>query len=280
MKKKSKFFVVLLIIIGLFVVIMSFSTFITLQPGEKGVIFKPWTGGLDKEHILNEGVHIIAPWNNIIKFNVREQVIDFNKENPQYGVLDVIDKNGLKIFVEVTVRYSPQYDKIGYIYEKFGGAEEYKTKLIIPEVRSTVRQIMGQYDAEEIYSTKRLEIEQKIIDETKSILSKNYIDMKALLIRSITIPDNLIKAIEEKLTKQQEAIAYDYIIDKKKKIKLGKIIDAQGIAEYNRIVNESMTEKVLTYEGIQATLELAKSENAKIVVIGNNKNGLPIMLQQ
>ena len=87
-----------------------------------------------------------------------------------------------------------------------------------------------------------------------------------------------IKAIENKLTKQQEAIAYDYIVEKEEKEKERKIIQAQGIAEYNRIVSASMTDKILTYEGIQATLELSKSQNSKIVIIGSGDNGLPIML--
>ncbi len=282
MSTKSK---ILIIILGFAVIVIlffSFSTFYTIKPGFRAVIFKPWSGGLDRDDILGEGIHLIAPWNKLIPYDIREQAIDFhdNKgiDDGSYGMLDVLDKNGLTINVEVTVRYSIKSNKIGYIHEQFG--KNYRDILVIPEIRSAVRKIMGQYDAEEIYSTKRQEVEQKIIDETKSILDVNNINMTALLIRSIIIPENLKNAIEDKLTKQQEAIAYDYVVDKGKKEKELKIIQAQAIAEYNNIVNASMTDKVLTYEGIQATLELAKSENAKIVIIGNSDNGLPIMLSQ
>ncbi len=284
MKFKTKFGIFVLIAIIVAVLLISFATFITIQPGERGIIFRPWTGGLDKEHILSEGLHIIAPWNKVYVYDVREQSIEFSSTNSSrdvqenYAELDVLDKNGLTIHVEVTVRFYPFYDKIGYIHEQFG--QQYVAKLVIPEVRSAVRKIMGQYNAEEIYSTKRQEVEQKIIEETESVLGQNYIQMTALLIRSIKIPDNLKKAIEDKLTKQQEALAYQYVVEKEEKEKQRKIIQAQGIAEYNRIITESMTDKVLTYEGIQATLELAKSENAKIVIIGSGDSGLPIMLQQ
>lgn len=281
MKLKGKITLGVIGVIAVVILILSFSTFITIQPGFRGVVFRPWTGGLDKDHILNEGVHLIAPWNKVFVYDVREQAISFTsktEENSDYGALDVLDKNGLTIHVEVTVRFYPVYDKIGYIHEQFG--KGYVDKLVIPEVRSAVRKIMGQYDAEEIYSTKRQEVEQRIIDETESVLGQNYIQMTALLIRSIKIPDNLKTAIEDKLTKQQQALAYQYVVEKEQKEKQRKIIQAEGIAQYNQIVNASMTDKVLRYEGIQATLELAKSDNAKIVVIGNGKDGLPLILNQ
>ena len=278
-KIMKKVVVILLIVVGIIVLLWLFSSVVVIQPGERGVVFRPMGSGLDKEHVLTEGVHIIAPWNQIYIYDVREQTIAFNKQdNNEYGTLDVLDKNGLTINVEVTVRFYPVFTKIGYIHEQFG--KNYVQKLVIPEVRSSVRRIMGQYTAEEIYSLKRQEVEQKIIRETDSVLEKNYIKMTALLIRSIEIPDELRKAIEDKLTKQQEALAYDYVLQKEEKEKQRKVIQAEGIAQYNQIINASMTDKVLTYEGIQATLELAKSQNAKIVIIGNNENGLPIMLSQ
>lgn len=283
MKAKGKITLIVLGVAVVVIIIASFSTIVTIQPGFRGIVFRPWTGGLDKKHILTEGVHILAPWNSVITYDVREQTIDFSNNTSStgqgnFGALDVLDKNGLSIHVEVTVRYFPQYDKIGEIHEQFG--KNYEYKLVIPEVRSAVRKIMGQYDAEEIYSTKRQEVEQRIIDEAETVLKKNYIQMTALLIRSIKIPDNLKTAIENKLTKQQEALAYQYIVEKEQKEKQRKIIQAQGIAEYNNIVNASMTDRVLQYEGIQATLKLAESENAKIVVIGSGKNGLPLILNQ
>ena len=267
----------ILIILGIILVIVIYiltQSIVTIEPGERGVIFRPWTTGLDTNHIYGEGVHIIAPWNQLYVYDVREQTIDFIGDN----ALDVLDKNGLTIEVDVTVRFYPKYDKIGQIHAKFG--KNYVNKLVIPEVRSAVRSVMGLYTAEEIYSTKRQEVEHRIIELARDKLDKNYIVMTALLIRSIRIPENLRKAIELKLTKQQEALAYDYILEKEQKEKQRKIIQAQGIAEYNKIINASMTDKVLTYEGIQATLELAKSQNAKIIIIGNTKNGLPLVFQQ
>ncbi len=274
--KKSTGILIILGIIAVVVLAISAMTFVTIKPGERGIVFRPWTTGLDKDHVYGEGLHIIAPWNQMYIYDVREQTIDFVRDNSSaYPSMDVLDKNGLTIEVDVTVRFYPMYDKIGYIHEQFG--QDYVKKLVIPEVRAAVRKVMGQYTAEEIYSLKRQEVEQKIIDETKASLEKNYIRMTALLIRSIVIPEDLKKAIETKLTKQQEALAYKYIVEKEEQERQRKIIQAQGIAEYNRIITESMTDKVLAYESIQATLKLADSKNAKIVVIGNTKNGVPLI---
>ncbi len=263
-------------IILFIVVVLSTATFIIIQPGQRGVIFRPWTSGLDKENIYVEGVHIVAPWNSMEVYDVKEQAIEFSNEAAQFGTLDVLDKNGLTIEVEVTVRLFPLFDKIGHIHEQFG--RKYLDKLVIPEVRSAVRKIMGKYTAEEIYSTKRQELEEQIIKETGAVLQKNNIKMTALLIRSIIIPPNLKRAIETKQTKQQEALALDYDIQKEEKEKERKITEAEGIAKYNEIINASMTDKVITYEGIRATLKLAESQNAKVVVIGGGDNGLPIIL--
>ncbi len=273
-------------VILLILIVLSTATFIIIQPGERGVIFRPWTSGLDKENIFIEGVHIIAPWNSIEVYDVKEHAIEFSNESTNTGMseakssafsaLDVLDKNGLTIEVEITVRFYPIYSQIGYIHEQFG--RTYEEKLVIPEVRSAVRKIMGQYTAEEIYSTKRQELEEQIESETDAVLEKNNIKMTALLIRSIVIPQNLKNAIEAKQTKQQEALGLDYDIQKAEKEKQIKIKEAEGIAEYNNIITSSMSDKVITYEGIRATLELAKSPNAKVIVIGGGDNGLPIIL--
>ncbi|MFV0267296.1 MAG: SPFH domain-containing protein, partial [Draconibacterium sp.] len=150
--------------------------------------------------------------------------------------------------------------------------------LVIPEVRSSVRQVAGRYSAEEIYSTKRAEVEQAIISETRETLGENFIDMKALLIRSINLPAQIKGAIEAKLQQEQESLAYEYKLTKETAEAERRRIEAEGIANYNRIINESLTDKILKQRGIEATQDLAESPNAKVVVIGSGKDGLPLIL--
>jgi regulator of protease activity HflC (stomatin/prohibitin superfamily) len=209
-----------------------------------------------------------APWNELITYEVSEVSVD--------ETMDINDKSGLSIHVDITVRYYPEYDKIGYVYEKF--KVDYQNRLVIPEVRSMTRQVMAQYTAEEIYSTKRTEVENTIKSETEKILNANYIKATAILIRSIKLPDQIRVAIENKLQQEQEALAYQYKLDKEKSEAERKRIAAEGEARANNIVNTSLSDKLLKMRGIEATLELSKSPNSKTIIIGSGKDGLPLIL--
>jgi regulator of protease activity HflC (stomatin/prohibitin superfamily) len=149
---------------------------------------------------------------------------------------------------------------------------------VIPEVRSTVRQVMGRYTAEEIYSTKRAEVEISIKNETENLLSQNYVTASAVLIRSIMLPEQIKVAIESKLQQEQEALAYQFRLDKEKSEAERKRIAAEGESRANNIINNSLTANLLKMRGIEATLELAKSPNSKVVIVGAGKDGLPMIL--
>jgi regulator of protease activity HflC (stomatin/prohibitin superfamily) len=252
------------------VVILLFgsSMFVTIQPGERGVIFRPFTSGLDKENIYIPGFHIVSPWNTLYVYDVKEQ--------QREETMDVLDKNGLSLNLDVSVRFNPTYDRIGSLHEIFG--VRYVDQLIIPEVRSSVRQVAGRYTAEEIYSTKRSQVESSIINETKVVLEGNDITMRALLIRSINLPATIKGAIEKKLEEEQAFLTYQYTLETAKQEAEKKRIDAEGIARFNKILDASLTSSILKQRGIEATIDLAKSPNAKVIVIGNTKDGLPLIL--
>ena len=254
-------FLILLIIFGN-------RMFLIIDAGERGVIFRPYTSGLDRDNIYGEGFHVVAPWNRMYAYNVREQ--------QREETMDVLDKSGLKINVDVTVRFNPSFNEIPSLHERFG--PDYVNVLVVPEVRSSVRQVSGRYTAEEIYSTKRQQVEGAIIEETRKTLGDNFIEMRALLIRSIDLPAQIKTAIESKLTQEQEALAYEFRLNKEKSEAERRRIEAPGISDYNKIISASLTENILKQKGIDATLDLAKSANTKVVVVGSGKEGLPLIL--
>ncbi len=261
-----------LIILGViaFIVVMALSSslFYTISATERAVLFFPFGKGLDKDNIVGPGTHIKAPWNEVYTYKVNEMSSEEN--------MDMLDKNGLSIHIDVTVRYYPIPDRIGYIHEQF--TTDYETVLVIPEVRSTVRQVMGRFTAEEIYSTKRAEVETSIKTETETILNKNNVHATAVLIRSIALPEQIKVAIESKLQQEQEALAYQFRLDKERSEAERKRIAAEGESRANNIINNSLTDKLLKMRGIEATLELSKSPNSKIIVIGSGKDGMPLIL--
>lgn len=263
-----------IIIIGLVTVLimLSFasSIFYRIEASERAVLFKTLSGKLEKDAIIGPGWHVKAPWNEKYVYEVSERKVE--------ETMDVLDKNGLNISVDVTVRFHPKYDAIGTIQENFRG--DYIQRLVIPEARSTVRQVMGRYTAEEIYSTKRPEVEAAIKEETRVVLGAagNDVEMKSLLIRSIKLPDQIKMAIENKLKQEQEALAYQFRLEKEKSEAERKRIAAEGEAAANKIINSSLTPELLRMRGIEATKDIANSPNAKVIVVGGGDDGLPLIL--
>ena len=270
MNQKINPFVIVAGAIFFFLMLLGSQIAITIKPGERAIIFRKFTSGLDKDHIFKPGFHIIAPWNDIYVYEVKEQKVEES--------MDILDKNGLSMNIEITVRFNPTYTQIGFLHEEFGKA--YIDRLVIPEVRSSARKVMGRYEAEEIYSTTRNEVESAIIEETNHILANNNVEMKALLIRSIRLPEKIRQAIDDKLKQEQEAAAYRYRLDKESSEAERKRIAAEGEATANKIVNSSLTENLLKMRGIEATIELSKSNNSKVVIIGSGEDGMPLILNQ
>jgi regulator of protease activity HflC (stomatin/prohibitin superfamily) len=265
----SKLPFIILGIIAFFVVLaLSSSLFYSVAATERAIIFYPFGKGLDKADVIGPGTHLKMPWNEVSVYKVNETSSDEN--------MDVLDKNGLSIHVDITIRFFPIPTKIGFIHEQF--TKDYVNVLVIPEVRSTVRQVMGRYTAEEIYSTKRAEVENGITTETEKILNINNVKATAVLIRSIVLPEQIKAAIENKLQQQQESLAYQYRLDKEKSEAERKRIAAEGESRANNIINNSLSDKLLKMRGIEATLELSKSPNSKVIVIGSGKDGMPLIL--
>lgn len=265
--KFMKFLVPIFLLIFLFVV-LSNTTFLTIDPGEKGVLFKRFGGGLEKDVVYDQGFHVVAPWNKMFIYDVKVQ--------EEYEKMDVLSKNGLNIEVELTYRFSPNPTKIGYLHNDIGTA--YTERIIKPEIRSATREVIGQYLPEELYSTKREAIQVEIFEKTEASIAKKNLVMDAVLIRSVQLPEKLKAAIEMKLEEEQQSFQYEFKLEKERKEAERKIIEANAKAEANRILSASLNDKILRDKGIEATMELAKSKNSKVVIVGGKGDGLPLIL--
>ncbi len=252
----------------IFITVLSNSLFVTIEPGQKGILFKRFGGGLQKDKIYNQGFHVIAPWNDMIVYDVRIQ--------EAFEKMSVLSKNGLTIDVELSYRYQPQADKVGYVHDDIG--PNYLERIIKPEIRSATREVIGKYLPEELYSTKREAIQEEIFQRTYQNVGKKNLVLDAVLIREVALPDKLKAAIEQKLQEEQLAFQYEFKLDRERKEAERKIIEAQAKAEANKILNASLTDKILQDKGIEATLELANSSNSKVVIVGGGDKGLPLIL--
>ena len=148
----------------------------------------------------------------------------------------------------------------------------------MPEIRSATREVIGKYLPEELYSTKREAIQDEIFQQTADGIGPKHLIIDAVLIRSVKLPAKLEEAIEQKLKEEQLSLQYEYKLDRERQEAERRIIEAQAKADANRILNASLTDKILKDKGIEATLELAKSPNTKTVIIGGAEGGLPLIL--
>lgn len=270
MNSKSFQKIIPIVLIGFFlIIVLSKTIFITIDPGDRGVLFKRFSGGIDTEHTYDQGFQIVAPWNKMYIYDV--------KINESFEKMSVLSKNGLNIDVELSFRFYPERDKVGILHNEIG--QSYRDKIIIPEIRSATREVIGKYLPEELYSTKREVIQEEIYQLCRDKIIKKNLILDDVLIREVGLPQTLKEAIERKLKEEQESLQYEFILVKERKEAERIVIEAQAKADANRILNASLTSNILKDKGIEATLKLANSPNSKVVVVGSSDNGgLPLIL--
>ena len=257
------------IIVGIIFLLIMFWGRITktIPAGHGGVLFRLFGGGVDTSKTYEEGFHFIAPWNTMYVYETRQQ--ETSEE------MSALSSNGLEIKIEFSTWYQPRWEDLGTLHAQIG--TEYLTRIVIPAMRSAARSVVGRYTPEQIYSTKRDVIQEEIFEETKKLLDEKYVQLNQVLIRSVTLPPTIKSAIESKLKQEQEALEYEFKLEKAAQEAERQRVEAEGKAKANSIVSASITDKILRDKGIEATLKLAESPNSKVVIIGGN-DGMPIIL--
>jgi regulator of protease activity HflC (stomatin/prohibitin superfamily) len=266
--KRQAPYVILLTFFAVFLFVYFFETIvISIHPGELGVLWRRLGGGTAVQTVYREGLHIILPLNRMYIYNVRKQRVS--------DAIDVLTVDGLTVHVEYSARYFPNSDLLPLLHQRVG--PDYLNVVVRPEVRSVIRTVFGQYKPEEIYTT------QRAIQERVSVLSKvrmeaRFVSLDEVPIERISLPKTIADAIEAKLAQQQLAGEYEYRVDVAGKEAERKLIEARGQKAYNNMVSQSLSPSLLAWHGILATEALAKSPNAKVVVVGGGKSGLPLIL--
>ena len=239
---------------------------ILIRSGESGVLYDVFSG-TDMEEIYGEGLHIIWPWNRMHVYNVRLQT----KER----TFQLLTRGGLPIDMKIAIRYRPDIRLLPLLHVTLGPS--YLDKVVFPETEAVLRRAVGKYSPEEVYTSKRGFLETLVISSLLNVEDR-YVIIDDVLVRSVELPELVRKAIENKLALLEERKAYTYRLEIEHKEAERKKIEAGGIKDYQNIIKQSLTSDLIRWQGIQATKELATSPNAKTVVIGAGKDGLPIIL--
>jgi len=238
-----------------------------VESGNAGIVFETLGGGTSKK-LLGEGMHLMPVWNNVIPYDLR--VHEFKES------LQVLSNNGLMLKVDSSVRFRPKPDELFELQTQIG--PKYADILIAPVVRSEARKVFGRYAPEEIYSTKREEIERQIYDEVARALAGKHVIVEAILVRDVELPAAIQQAIGDKLAEEQRSQKMKFTLDKERQEAQRKQIEAEGINKYQAIVRQGLTAEYLQYKGIEATQKIAESPNTKVIIVGG-KSGLPLVFQ-
>lgn len=251
--------------------------FVPIYPGQAGVVWRRFGGGTDTQYVMGEGLRVKLPWDVVYLYDTRMQT-----ESEEFNV---ISEDGLPMDVELTVRFRPNPRHLGLLHKTIG--PDYVQKLLVPEVGAHGRQEMAQVRPEELYTQKRELVQQRILDKLSQSLDVRYLPdspgesfiyLQDVLIRSIKLPPQVVEAIQNKVVQKHRLLEYDYRLQKEEKEKERKRIEGEGIQMFQNMVSSGISEQFLKWKGINATLELAKSNNSKIVVIGAGEGGLPLIL--
>lgn len=257
------------IVVFIALVILISKSAVTIDSGKAGVLYKTFGGGVvTDEPPLGEGFHIVAPWNKVYIYEVRQQEV--------LEKMNVLSSNGLDIKLEASAWFEPVRSKLGKLHQEKG--EDYITRVLLPTIRSAARSVVGRYTPEQLYSSKRDAIQQEIFDETQKIVKDEYIQLNEILVRDVTLPPTIKDAIERKLKQEQESLEYEFRLVTASKEAEKVRIEAQGKADANRILSASLNDQILKDKGIDATLKLSESPNSKVIVVGGGEGGLPLIL--
>lgn len=238
----------------------------TIPTGRTGVEWTPTQG--TRERSLAEGFHIVSPFSRVYEVDLREQ----EREEE----LDVLADNGLDIKMTSSILYQPVAGEVTQLIRQTG--PEYYATLVAPYVRSSARRVVGRYSPEEIYSTKREQIEREIRNEVEQKLQGQHVLVNAILIREVHLPPVVQSAIQAKLQEEQRALEMRFVLDRTRQEAERKRIEASGIADYQATINKGLNNKIIAWKSVEAIERLADSSNAKVVVLGTGKNGVPLIL--
>lgn len=264
-----------LVAIGLVVVGVLTSCIVQVNAGEAGV--KVLFGKVQK-NILGSGLHFINPLMEVRRIDIKTQNYTMSGSNDERMSGDdeirVLTSDGLEVAIDLTVLYRIIPSEAPRLLVETGF--DYKDKVVRPQSRTAIRDNAVYYQAVELFSTRRDEFQNRIYKSIESDFKKRGLLLEQLLVRNITLPASVRAAIEAKINAEQEAQKMQFVLQKENQEAERKRIEAKGISDYQRIINESLTERQLQYENIKAMKELAQSQNSKMIIMG--KGGAPIIL--
>ncbi|MGB5733144.1 MAG: prohibitin family protein [Thiohalocapsa sp.] len=249
-------------------VVLADRIFIVIPAGHVGALWNRFSG-TRVDRVFDEGLHVISPLDIMTPYEVRKQLA--------VHTLDVLSAEGLTVALELAIRFQPEYDLVGLLHETIG--PDYMVRVVIPQSESVLRKQLGNASAVQIYTNEDGLLMRALLMAMNEA-GRNLVEIDDIVILTITLPERVKTAINDKITQGQLLSSYLYRRETAVKEADRKRIEAAGIRDYQAIIDETLSERFLVYQGIQATRDLATSDNPKTLVVGAGSNSLalPIFL--
>ena len=243
---------------------------VQIEPGQIGKV---------QNYVIRSGLHFINPFMEVIRLDVKTQNYTMSGVHDEGAksnddAIRVLTADGLEVTIDLTVLYKLLPSEAPSLIKETG--QDYTDKIVRPLTRTKIRDNAVYYDAISLYSTKRDEFQQRIFKSIDEDFKKRGLVLEQLLVRNITLPQSVKATIEQKINAEQDAQKMQFVLQKERQEAERKRVEAQGISDYQRIINTGLTSQQLQYEQIKAYLELAKSPNSKVIVMGSGS--APIIL--
>jgi regulator of protease activity HflC (stomatin/prohibitin superfamily) len=242
--------------------------FVTILPGHVGVLYSWLFGGTEVTSVYGEGLAMKLPWNRIYIIETRMQISS--------DEIYALSREGMGVTVDLSALYSVKRESAGYLLKEVG--MEYEQRVIKPLVAGTLREIVSHYDSNELYTTDFRSLANELDGALKKSQYSHLFNFNNVLLRQIKIPELIGNAIEQKLAQEQIAASYVYRLESERQAAEQKRIRALGIQNFYSIVSGALNKNLLTWRGIEATVELAQSPNSKVVIVGGGQNQMPLIL--
>jgi regulator of protease activity HflC (stomatin/prohibitin superfamily) len=229
---------------------------IVIHAGQSGVLFRLFSG-TDMDHVYGEGVHLISPLNTMTRYETRKQLLMHE--------FDVLTAKGLSVKLSLAIRYQPEVEMLPMLHQRIG--PDYALRVITPQIESVMRKQLGRYVAEDIYTNKDGLLTRAILTALDEV-GRNFVQVDDIIIRSIELPTTIKSSIEDKLSQEQMSQSYEFRQQIAEKEALRLKTEAEGLRSRNEILTKSLDDRILRREQIEALRDLAKSPNAKTLVMG------------
>lgn len=277
-KTKSVSRIVKVIAMVILIVGLGTSCIVQIEAGQVGV---PTLFGKVSGRILSSGLNFVNPFVIVKKFDIRTQNYtmagQFDEGDRQgEDAMRVLTSDGLELLLDVSVLYRVIPTEAPKILTTIG--ENYEDVIVRPIARTKIRDNATSYTAIDLYSIKREEYQQKVFSNIEKEFRARGMELEQLLVRNITLPESVKTSIESKIQAEQDAQKMEFVLQKEHQEAERKRVEAQGISDYQRIVSQTLTNNQLQYEMIKAYKELALSGNGKVIIMGDTKGGIPIIL--